>query len=240
MAEREIKIKVDNKTIVLGLLFMMALSFGAGLLFQSLSKAEKVAVETDSVAPVAAAVAPSEDMSLIPVADNNDHILGEINAEAVIITYTDFECPYCQKFHPVAEQIKKEYGDKVAIVYRNYPLAFHPKAEKTAEATECVAELGGNEAYWKMADLIFAQMPNLEVSQLGTLASSLGINEAKFNECVDSGKYADKIKAEMDIAASAGIQGTPGSAIIGKNGKREFIPGALPYEQVKQLLDKVL
>jgi len=158
----------------------------------------------------------------------------------VIITYTDFECPYCQKFHPVAEQIKKEYGDKVAIVYRNYPLAFHPKAEKTAEATECVAELGGNEAYWKMADLIFAQMPNLEVSQLGTLASSLGINEAKFNECVDSGKYADKIKAEMDIAASAGIQGTPGSAIIGKNGKREFIPGALPYEQVKQLLDKVL
>jgi len=239
MAEQELRIKLDTKTIGLGVLFMMMLSFGAGLFFQSLQKTEKVSAEVAPTAEQAAPVA-TEDMSLIPVATAEDHILGSPDAEVVMITYTDFECPFCQRFHPVAEQIKEEYGDKIAIVYRNYPLDFHPKAQKTAEAAECVAELGGNDAYWKMADMIFEKMPSLEVSQLGDLAASVGVDKTKFDSCLASGKYAEKISGERSIAASAGIQGTPGSAIIGKNGKREFVPGALPFDQVKQLVEKVL
>jgi len=240
MAEQELRIKLDTKTIGLGVLFMMMLSFGAGLFFQSLQKTEKVAAETAEVGDPVAAAAPTEDMSVIPVATAEDHILGSPDAEVVMITYTDYECPFCQRFHPVAKEIKEEFGDKIAIVNRNYPLAFHPKAQKTAEAAECVAELGGNDAYWKMADMIFEKMPDLEVSQLGDLAASVGVNKANFDSCLASGKYAEKINTEMNIAAQAGIQGTPGSAIIGKNGKREFVPGALPFDQVKQLVEKVL
>ncbi len=85
-----------------------------------------------------------------------DHILGNANAPVVIVEYSDSDCPYCQKFHATMHQVKDKYGDKVAWVYRHYPLdGLHPKARMEAEASECVAKLSNNETFWKYLDAMF-------------------------------------------------------------------------------------
>jgi protein-disulfide isomerase len=184
--------------------------------------------------------AATQDLSLIPEVNAAEYVRGSKNAEVTIVEYSDYECSFCKSFHPTMEQVMNEYGDKVAWVIRHYPLPFHPKAQKTAEAAECVGELGGGEAFWEMSDLMFEKMPALELSQLGDLAASVGVDKNKFETCLNSDKYTDKVTADMNGGSAAGIQGTPGGVIIGKNGQREFIPGALPFEQVKQLIDKVM
>jgi protein-disulfide isomerase len=100
-----------------------------------------------------------EEINMLPVTDK-DHILGNPNAPVVIVEYSDTECPFCKVFHLTMKRIMTEYGTdgKVAWVYRHFPIAeLHSKAQKEAEATECVAELGGNEKFWQYLDAIFAQ-----------------------------------------------------------------------------------
>jgi protein-disulfide isomerase len=235
---QEINLKITPTVIGVGLVVMMMLFFGAGILFESVRKTDNK-VLSEEVVPEQP-VAPTQDLSLIPEVNAADYVRGDKNAEAIIVEYSDYECPFCKSFHPTMKQVMEEYGDKVAWVLRHYPLPFHPKSQKTAEAAECVGELGGSEAFWEMSDLMFEKMPDLELSELGDLAASVGVNKNKFETCLNSDKYADKVAADMNGGSKAGIQGTPGGVIIGKNGQREFIPGALPFDQVKQLIDKVM
>lgn len=94
--------------------------------------------------------------SLLPKITAQDHVRGNRNAQIFLIEYSDFECPYCKSFHPTAMQALEEYGDKIGWAYRHYPLdMIHPNARPAAIASECVAELGGDEAFWKFADEIF-------------------------------------------------------------------------------------
>jgi protein-disulfide isomerase len=236
---QEINLKITPTVIGVGLVIMMILFFGAGILFESVRKTDNK-VLSEEVVTDQPETAPTQDLSLIPEVNAKEYVRGSKNAEITVIEYSDYECPFCKSFHPTMEQVLEEYGDKVAWVYRHYPLPFHPKAQKTAEAAECVGELGGGEAFWEMSDLMFEKMPDLELSELGDLAASVGVDKNKFETCLNSDKYADKVSADMNSGAAAGIQGTPGGVIIGKNGQREFIPGALPFEQVKQLIDKVM
>ena len=88
---------------------------------------------------------------------DSDHIRGDKGAQAYLIEYSDFECPFCVRFHPTAQQLKDEYGNDLAWVYRHYPLdQLHPQARPAALASECVAEIGGEEAFWKFADEVFS------------------------------------------------------------------------------------
>ncbi|HEX8923896.1 MAG TPA: thioredoxin domain-containing protein [Patescibacteria group bacterium] len=183
---------------------------------------------------------PQQDLSKLTPVNDQDHIRGSKNADVVVVEYSDYECPYCKAFHPTMQQIIKDYGNKVAWVFRQYPLSFHPKAEKSAEATECAAEIGGNDAFWKLTDLIYEKMPDMELSQLPELAASVGVDKTKFSQCLDSGKYAQKIKDEENSGIQVGVQGTPGGVIVAKNGQKTFIPGALPYDQVKPMIDAAL
>lgn len=183
---------------------------------------------------------PTQDLTAMPEVKDKDHIRGNKDADVVLVEYSDYECPFCKKFHPTMQQVMQEYGDKVAWVYRHYPLNFHPKAQKTAEATECAAEQGGNDAFWKMSDAIFEKMPDLELSQLSAVATEIGLDATSFQSCLDSGKYAEHIKGDQDGATKAGISGTPGTVIVGKNGKRDFVGGALPFEGIKTQIDAVL
>lgn len=95
-------------------------------------------------------------LTSIPKVSEADHLRGSANATIVLVEYSDFECPFCQSFHPTMTQIMAEYGDRVAWVYRHYPLAFHPQAQKAAEASECVAKLSNDETFWQYADSLFA------------------------------------------------------------------------------------
>lgn len=188
---------------------------------------------------------PSQQpFGLIPAVTAQDHIRGNINAKVVLIEYSDLECPFCKRFDPTMKQIIKEYGDKIAWVYRHYPLPFHQNAQKEAEASECAAELGGNDTFWEYIDAILERTTSngtgFELAKLVPLAEELGIDKTKFKTCLDSGTYAQKIKGGIDSAAKGGVNGTPATIIIPATGKRDIISGALPFEQIKQQLDQIL
>ncbi len=177
--------------------------------------------------------------------NDKDHIRGNKNARILLIEYSDLECPFCKRFHPTAKQIIDEYKDQVAWVYRHFPLdQIHPKADKLAEAVECASELGGEDAFWKLTDKIFEVTPSnngLNLDDLPKLAKEIGLDEERFKECLDSGKYKDRVEEDYQSGLKAGIQGTPGNILLDtKTGKTKLIPGAYPFETFKAEIDKLL
>lgn len=190
--------------------------------------------------PVAQQTGDLEKM--IPVT-GEDHIRGDINAPVKIVEYSDTECPFCKRFHETMKEIYSEYGTngKVAWVYRHFPLdSLHSKARKEAEATECAAELGGNEKFWAYLDRLMEITPannGLDPAELPKIAAYVGLDTAKFNECLSSGKYAQKIEEHVQNATVTGGNGTPWSIVVGKNGKKYPLSGAQPISAIKQLID---
>lgn len=180
----------------------------------------------------------------VPEVTDKDHIRGRGDAKVVLVEYSDLECPFCKQFHPTMKQVLAEYGNDVAWVYRHYPLNFHANAQKEAEAAECAAELGGNDKFWSFADKIFERTTSngtgFALDKLGPLAAELGLDQVKFQKCLDSGKYEQQVKDEMAAGAAAGVNGTPGTFVLERDGSSQLIPGALPFEQVKTTIDGVL
>ncbi|MES2214088.1 MAG: thioredoxin domain-containing protein [Patescibacteria group bacterium] len=148
----------------------------------------------------------------------NDHILGNPNAKIVIVEYSDYECPFCKSFHTTVHQLIDTYKGDVALVYRHFPIAqLHSKAPKEAEAAECVAEQGGNSAFWKFTDEIFQKTGSnntLDPLELPKIAANAGVDVQKFNTCLSSGKYTQAITDQVAAAVKAGGQGTPYSVVI--------------------------
>jgi protein-disulfide isomerase len=196
----------------------------------------------DANAPAAAE--PTPNLAAMPEVTDKDWIRGNKNASVVLVEYSDYECPFCKNFHSTMQQVAKEYGNKVAWVYRHYPLPFHTNAQMESEAAECVGEVGGKDKFWQYSDMIYSKTQSTGTSftkeQMVDMAAEVGVNKAKVQSCLDSGKYTQKVKDQMSAGAEAGIQGTPGTVIVGKNGQKELIPGALPYDQVKPMIDKML
>lgn len=180
---------------------------------------------------------------IAPVSDR-DHVLGNRNAKVVIVEYSDTECPFCKVFHATMHRIMDSYGEgEVAWVYRHFPIAeLHPHAAKQAEATECAAELGGNTGFWNYIDKLFETTNSnntLDSAELPRIAQAIGLDVAKFNECLNSGKYTEAIGKAVESAVKAGARGTPYSVAISGN-KKVVINGAQPYEVVKQTIDSLL
>ncbi|QSH39142.1 thioredoxin domain-containing protein [Candidatus Kaiserbacteria bacterium] len=174
-----------------------------------------------------------------------DHIKGDPNAPVKIVEYSDFECPFCKRFHETMNQVMDEYGDsgEVAWVYRQFPLdQLHPvKARREAVASECAAELGGNDGFWQFTDRFFELTPSNNQTDLDTvipqIVREIGLNEAAFNECLDSGTYDSHIEEDIQNAIETGGRGTPWSVVIGADGTTYPLSGAQPYEAVKQLIE---
>lgn len=180
-----------------------------------------------------------------PVDFKVDHIRGNPKATVAVIEYSDFECPFCIRLEPTLTQISKEYGDKVMIVYRHFPLGFHANAPKEAEATECANELGGNDAFWSYHDKIFDRTAGggtgFPLDNLVPLAKELGLSETAFKSCLDSGKYAKHVADEMAAGQAAGVSGTPGNFVVNlKTQKNVMISGAQPFANFKQAIDSML
>lgn len=182
---------------------------------------------------------PGGVMGVVPTVGDQDHIRGEKNAKVTIVEYSDFECPFCSRFHPTLVQLMNEYKGQVRWVYRHFPLSSHPNAQKAAEASECAAEQG---KFWELADKMFEkQAQGLTVAQVATYAQEAGVKDIKkFNDCVSSGKHAARVASDLAGGEAAGASGTPNSFVLGPNGEQELIPGALPYESVKQIVDSML
>ena len=181
--------------------------------------------------------APTEKAGDVPEVTAEDHIRGNPDAAVTIVEYSDYECPFCIRHHPTMKQITEKYGDDVNWVYRHFPLSFHPKAEPAALASECVAELGGNDAFWEFTDTVFEE-GNYDYA---AIAKELGLSAPQFDSCLSSAKYRDKVNAQMSGGSAAGVNGTPGSIVINnKTGDTQLISGAVPASSFESVIDAML
>lgn len=181
-----------------------------------------------------------------PVNPTRDHIYGNPDAAVSLIEYSDFECPFCKRFHSTAKAIVDAYDGKVNWVYRHFPLAFHnPGAKKQAEASECAAAIGGNDAFWRYSDLIYERTSSngngFPLDGLVPLAKEIGLDAPDFQQCLDEERYAARVVEDFEGGIRAGVNGTPGNILL-HNASGEAIPrsGAAPIDALKQLIDRLL
>ncbi|MDH5537656.1 MAG: DsbA family protein, partial [Betaproteobacteria bacterium] len=181
-----------------------------------------------------------------PVSAGRDHIRGNPSAPVTLIEYSDFECPFCKKFHATAKKVLDESRGQVKWVYRHFPLdQLHPgKARKEAATSECAAELGGNNAFWKFADRFYELTPSNNNTDIETvlpqIAREIGLDQARFASCLASGKHDRLVEEDYQNAVASGGRGTPWSIVVSKSGKTYPLSGAQPYAAVKQLVDLAL
>ncbi len=161
-----------------------------------------------------------------------DPAFGPDNAKVKIVEYSDFQCPYCSRVVPTLKQIKETYGDKVQITFKNFPLSFHQYAQKAAEAAECANAQG---KFWEMHDMMFSKQNALRIDDLKSYAKQLGLDQAKFDSCLDNGEMKAEVERDFQDGVSSGVQGTPAFFING-----EFVSGAQPFDKFKEIIDKKL
>jgi len=188
----------------------------------------------------------SKANNLRPADPATDHIYGNPDAEVTLVEYSDFECPFCKRFHDVAKSLVDNSGGKVNWVYRHFPLGFHnPMAQHEAEASECVAELGGNDAFWRFGDSLYAKTATngkgVPGGDLGQLAADAGVERGAFDACLASGRHADRVKKDYAEGMAVGVSGTPGNILRNnKSGKVLVRTGALPLATMQAAVDELL
>ena len=163
---------------------------------------------------------------------------GNENAPVIMVEYSDYECPFCGKFYAeTLPQIESEYitSGKVKLVYKDFPLSFHPNAQKAAEAARCAGEQKGNDGYWAMHDKIFENQQALSIGSFRQWANEIGLNIQQFDSCLQSGKMAALVKKDMDEGQRDGVQGTPAFFINGR-----LISGAQPFSAFQQAIESEL
>lgn len=229
-----------RESLAVPIAIVIAAGLIAGAIYLGGGKTQPTAVRgTDQGA--AAAEATTEFRAV----DDTDHIRGNPNAPILFVEYSDYDCPFCKNFHDTMNQLMREYGEsgKIAWVYRHMPLEqLHPNAPKIAEAAECVAKLGGNDAFWKFSDRVFNEKTTRDLtvmSRITEYATGAGVDKEKFENCYASGEMADKITASLQEGAAAGVRGTPHTFVIVGDDKTT-INGAQPYSVVKQITDGLL
>ncbi len=237
-----------DKFVPVLLVLTVALAVLVGVLWEKVSNLEKGTTSTTAPAEVAQPDASGklseEDAKKVEKPGDKDHVRGSLDAQVYLIEYTDLECPFCKTFHPTAQQALDEYGDKIAWVYRHFPLdQLHSKADKEAEASECAFEQGGNDAFWKFVDKIYEVTPSnngLDLTMLPGYGGQIGLNSARLKTCLDSGKYAEKVESQYQSGLTAGVTGTPGNFIMNSKGEVWVVPGAVPYESLKATIEEAL
>lgn len=165
---------------------------------------------------------------------DKDHVRGDLDkAKVVLVEYSDYECPFCQRHHPTMLGLVEKYGDDVAWVYRHFPLtSIHPNAYPAALAAECANEQG---KFWEFTDDLYENQSSIGDDYFVEVAGTLGMNVSKFTECVDSEKYKSVVDGDMATARAAGVSGTPATFVNG-----QLISGAVDRATFEQLIDAAL
>lgn len=157
---------------------------------------------------------------------------GPADAPIIIVEYSDFECPYCERAQPSVQQVLETYGDKVRLVYRDFPLRIHENAQLAAQATHCAGEQG---QYWEYHDVLYANNRALRPADLQRYAEELTLNSEPFAECLESGRYADGIDADLESGQQHGVSGTPAFFVNGR-----LLSGAQPFAAFRAIIDEEL
>jgi len=199
---------------------------------------------TENIQPPTVQEPPATVSEKVVTVRDTDFVFGDASkADVVIFEYSDSDCPFCAQFHETIKTIKTTYGDRVAFIYRFYPLEqLHPNARTEALALACVGDAAGNQSFWNYLDDILSVTltPSSNLTVLTTFAKEQSIDVETFEECVKSKTFARRVQADIDEANSIGVRGTPYSIVVNKKGEQKVIPGALGTEEVSKIIDSLL
>jgi protein-disulfide isomerase/predicted transcriptional regulator len=170
----------------------------------------------------------------VPLNNEGAPSMGPTNAPVTLVEFSDFDCPFCGRFHPTLKQLSEKYGDQLRIVYRQYPiLSLHPNAFKAAEASLCANDQG---KFWQMHDVMFQEQGRLSVKELKEKADRIGLGKKDFDQCLDSGRHTERVQEDMKEASRVGVTGTPALFVNGV-----FVEGgAVSLETVSRAIDQEL
>lgn len=160
--------------------------------------------------------------------------VGDKGAKVTIVEFSDFQCPYCQKGAEIIGQLKKKYGNKIQIAFKNFPLPFHNQAKDAAIAGLCAKEQSVDH-FWKMHDAMFAGQDKLDIPSLKATAVKLGLKAADFDKCLDGKKYLAKVEQDYQEGQAAEVKSTPTFFVNG-----QILLGAQPIEVFSEMIDEAL
>ena len=224
---------------------LLPLAFVAGLAFGFIfwgrpetNQAPVAAVPQRGGQPAEAAspeeAEPTPEFRRYDVPEDDDPAWGPEDAPITIIEFSDYECPYCRKWHvEVWPKLQETYGDQIRLVYRDFPLtSIHSNATSAAAAANCAME---QDMYFPFSEKLFSMELNLGRMTYQTYAEELGLDMDVFNECLESGRYLEEVEADYEYAANMGVRSTPTFFVNG-------IPvvGSQPFDVFKGLIDKEL
>lgn len=157
---------------------------------------------------------------------------GPADAKVTIVEFSDFECPFCGRGEEAVTQVMEKYAGKVRVVFRHFPLSFHANAPKAAEASMCADDQG---KFWEMHKVLFANRTALTVEDLKKHAASIGLDQGKFDSCLDTGAKKSLVDADTKAGSEVGVSGTPAFFINGK-----LLSGAQPFSEFEKIIDAEL
>lgn len=212
-------ISLPNAIVVAGLLISLSLVFSSA----NKSAPNPAAQNAKSVA--------------IPEVTDEDFIKGNPKAEITLVEYSDFSCGFCARYHPTMKRIVEEYDGKVRWVYRHLPIFNKP----AAVASTCIGNILGDEVFFQYADTLFENQKDINQEFLKSQALMLGIDETKYETCINDAEVNDKVSREFSSTrVLAGFNSTPSSVLIDKDGNMYPFSGALPYEDISALVDSLI
>ena len=202
----------------------------ANAILEELKAIHQLLSQQTAKAAAAPALAPVNEKVQMKLA-SGWYAMGREDAPVTLVEFTDYQCPFCLKYHAETfAELKKTYIDtgKVRFISRDMPLDFHPYAEKAAEAARCAGE---QNKFWELRETMITNSTDLSPESILKYAQSNGLDMASFRACADTSKFKNEIQKDIADAGTLGISGTP-SFVIGKTDKNEIagvrIVGAVP------------
>jgi protein-disulfide isomerase len=158
---------------------------------------------------------------------------GKADAPVTVVEYSDFQCPFCLRVMPTLKELRTKYGDKMRLVWKDFPLTqIHPQAFVAAQAGNCAREQG---KFWELHDQMFANQSALQPDNLKKYAAAIGLDTTKFDACLDTSKYEGRVQEEIGAGMRLGINSTPTVYVNGR-----MVNGAQPIEVFTQIIDDEL
>lgn len=187
-----------------------------------------------------AAPGPSEgssNLDLVSSVSEKDFVRGDRNAPITLIEYADFSCHFCSLYHPTLQRLVAEYGGRVRWVYRNLPI-FNIEASVSGQ---CVGKLAGEETFWQFADTLYANQDKYSTGYYKDVATDLGVDGDAYDACISDPTVKNSIQTDFNrVRILLGFNSTPYNVLVDKDGRTFPFSGALPYDDLKSVVDKLL
>jgi len=253
-SESNVKKSTPTGMIIAMVVIVAVAAFFAGSYFSNLNSDTVTQSDLDTAiakleSKIASIKSPSGQPSQpIRISVDNDPVRGNPDAPITIIEFSDFQCPFCARFHvQTLPSILEEYIDtgKVNLVYRDFPIqSIHPNALPAAVAAECANEQG---KYWQYHDTLFERQTSWSkldtgsvISTFSQYATDIGLDQQQFDSCLGSGKYLQEVQQDLNDGRTYDVTGTPGFFIGNENIGFVKIDGAQPFESFKKVIDSQL